>query len=776
MADSVDVPKIIENATPEQLRKFEDAMKRAKERLGEFNQTIEDTGSFFQKFQDFSNKAKENLDALGDTAKKSANNFSNYSEALSAASFAALGASTGFEGFAQSFSSGIAGMQSYRENYQELIKMVESGGAGGPGLLEKLTGSKILGAVGDISKESMKAMLEEAKNYQALQATIFETAGKTGQLGKIGENYDFSQIEEKTSNYMRMLQEMRSQTNLTTAEANAHFKSLMQIPGALDMVVNNTSLASGKTSQFGTALVEFSRGSKIPIDTLNAQIGTLRDSFNFMTEGEGAGNKSLEFLAAMSEASNKLKLDFDKVKDSVNSIAENFKYSGSVTNDVVNNFYQLSSALEKTGLSAKNSGELAKTFIGGIGQMSEAQKAFISQSTGGAGGAQGIFQMELLERQNKSGEVFNKVIETLRKQVGQRVVSIDEAAGSQEAATERLRQQQITQQLFGVKDSAQAGRILDALDKMQKEPDNLDSRTALENILKQGEKDKEKSVTAQTVIKGEVENIRLQSQVIAYNTTQMLLSGRNPGGAGGQNLAPIDPSTLDKYRNQLQEWNKSMTLETIPGGKVTPEQRNRDAKATVDFGKSLGPLFEQLAKDSIGKAGAAISSAAASNDKNLSEKRDEQLKQIMERNTTLSREQASTLLDQIANQNGGAEAAKGKDDKRAVDKKAPAKADTAIRASASLPTTSLTPTLKMPTGMDFSPLITAMNALTTNINKSNELAGGGLAKTLKLDIKVDPKSTITLACSTCGPKSAEFASQAHVSAIDSGAETQSSKT
>jgi hypothetical protein len=228
----------------------------------------------------------------------------------------------------------------------------------------------------------------------------------------------------------------------------------------------------------------------------------------------------------MSEASNQLGLDFNSLQSNISSIAAQFKLYGNTSQEVVRSFYEVAKGLEATGLSAKSSGELAQSYISHFKELTTAQKAYISQMSGGPGGLQGAFDIDNLLRQGKFEDVFKKVKETMKMNLGD-LVSLEEAGQSQEAASRYQKQLSMLQSgplgAFA-KSSDEAERFIDAMKKSDEGKfEGLQSAAiSLRDSYRAGKDRQTKTTSFQDKVESGMSDLRVQAQVIAYNTSQYL--------------------------------------------------------------------------------------------------------------------------------------------------------------------------------------------------------------------------------------------------------------
>jgi hypothetical protein len=292
-----------------------------------------------------------------------------------------------------------------------------------------------------------KNMLESADNALRLQNAYIQLSAKTGNLSQVfaaaGPNLNnINALLEKQSH---MMTQAVKATGLAPEVVEKYYAELGNVPKALEEVVTSSSNTDKKVSML-TATIKLATGTgRSYTDVMD----DLKVAFrNYGLVGEDA----LKFSARMGEVANNLGVEFDTVKKALTETSGTFRMfadTGAGASrmvdglaGVMNNY---STALEKTGLSGTQAVDVVKNMISQVGNLSIAQKSFLSAQTGGAGGLMGAFQIDKMMREGKIDEVFEKVRQQMTKQFG-KIVTVDEAASSPAAAAQMTRQMMMLKQ------------------------------------------------------------------------------------------------------------------------------------------------------------------------------------------------------------------------------------------------------------------------------------------------------------------------------------------
>lgn len=423
-------------------------------------------------------------------------------------------------------------------------------------------------------------MAKVADKARMLEAGLLKTAAATGRLdefmGMVGD--DFRQVSDATATYTTLLETTGRATNKTATEVAGFADQLKAIPGALGKDVD----IGGTAMNMLGASMKLAAGIGMEYKDVVSGLKTAYELFNL--EGE----KSLSYVNRISTASNALKIPLDSVAAFTQTAAEKFKFFGDNTEGALKVLGGFNKSMEGTGLGYKTIGEMATGALEKVKGMNVAQKAFLSQQTGGPGGLQGAFQVTEQLRSGDTAGVMGRVEEALRKQMGGDLVTGKQAAQSQEASAQMMRQIAfLTQGPTAIADTdAQAIAIADAMAK-----GNL---TALENVMaspqekmadsiERGNEFQESQVSGITRVAQILDNV-LMTQSLTLRAQEKLAFG------GDSALAVQLRETIAKGQAQAAEL-KPISGEQGGGGVRTTQDAitsvTNDAKAAMDTTKNL---------------------------------------------------------------------------------------------------------------------------------------------------------------------------------------------
>ena len=152
--------------------------------------------------------------------------------------------------------------------------------------------------------------------------------------------------------------------------------------------------------------------------------------------------------------------------------------------------------------------------------MDIAQQAFLSGMTGGVGGLQGAFEIDIMLAEGKVDEVAGKVESAMRKMFGGELVTREEAAGSQAAAAQMLKQvQMLTTGPFKVAETRRQAYAI--IEKMRagdlttvdlKLPEGED---AMMKVMKAGDKRREGQLSKLIEINNKIATYRVEAALVA---------------------------------------------------------------------------------------------------------------------------------------------------------------------------------------------------------------------------------------------------------------------
>lgn len=273
------------------------------------------------------------------------------------------------------------------------------------------------------------------------------------------------------------------------------------IPGSMDATISSGDKTTNSMQKLDAAFKLISGSGRSQEDMIH----TLTFAYNNLSQSQGkitdSTQKGMAMFALMSQVQNVLKIDFESVRDVMESIGQSFKNSGDETESSAKILLRYTSALRETGLTAKASMEIIKGMTSSISQMEMGTKAFLSLRSGGPGGLQGAFKIEQLLRDGKLDQVMQMAERSLKQQMGGRIYSLQEASRDPGAAAQFMRQRELVKSgAFGIGkglDDAGATRLLEALGKGNAGKQDLQSlmsgKEAIKDVTDKGQKWEERN-------------------------------------------------------------------------------------------------------------------------------------------------------------------------------------------------------------------------------------------------------------------------------------------
>lgn len=412
-----------------------------------------------------------------------------------------------------------------------------------------------------------------AKNFEQ---GFLMAASASGEFSKALKNVgtDLSGLSLKSEAYSNLVTNVANASGLSSSRVGEYAAMLRTIPGALDNFGGKSDMTV-RDMNFLDASIKVAMGTGQSFETVMKDLTFSFD--NFGTRGK----KALEEVSRMQDISDSIGLPMDQMRRYTQDSASAFRLLGDNTQGAIDIMGRFGPAFQQSGMGPSAIQEVVSGITSGISKMNTAQKAFLSAQTGGSGGLQGAFQIDLAIKQGKLGDVYKKVEENLRKQFGGNIVTLDQAAGDSRSAGQFQRQIQLLRSpaMGGIaKDDDSAIRIIEAMAKGQ--TGTLAQKTpqdTLSNALKTGDKLEERQNSLLTQANNWAERQASIQSIIAYNTAR--------GSAG--NAGP-----LADYLSQLRKQS------TLAGKELQP---------VIGQGAQGGRSVDDVMKDAMGGAGDTFS-------------------------------------------------------------------------------------------------------------------------------------------------------------------------
>lgn len=334
--------------------------------------------------------------------------------------------------------------------------------------LEKLAGNPILkkipffnGLAGSIKTltGALGSIYGSVKNLQDFENAIMNTRASFAGFQEEGSRIKFIQnLDTEVARFNDIIENTANSLNLSNSEIEKYAQTLMKIPGAFD----NVSQGAGDVNRSVRLLedsIRITRGTTGDFAETQGVIAQEMKLFNTSAE------TSLDTMSRLYELSNAIGAPFKDFKESVDKIVEGFDSLGNTSKSATDMVSNLGKALMNTGLGIGPTRRIIDSITGSMQEMGLAQKAFLSQQTGGPGGLMGALQIDEMIAGGDVQGVYKKMEEAIRKQFGGRIVTREEGAQSNLAAQDFVRQSAFLKQgPFGamVKSDSDADRLLRA--------------------------------------------------------------------------------------------------------------------------------------------------------------------------------------------------------------------------------------------------------------------------------------------------------------------------
>lgn len=564
----------------------------------------------------------------------------------------------------------FSGISTFSDQIKDLREAFASGGTAASNmgniidvLARKLVEAKVpQSAVNEALKQGGLAilnlsdgLLKHADNMLKLQTAYVQMAATTGNLNDIwnASGDSLQNINNLLNTQTQMLGDTIAATGLSAKQVEAYYSELGQIPGALTSVIN-TSEKGGETTSMLTAAIQTATG------TGRSYADVMRDLKTAFTDYGLVGENALRFSTRMSDVSSRLRAPIEDVTRSLRGSADAFKMfatgqenAASSAESLAKTLNTYGKALESTGLSATAAVEVAGNLTNQVSRLSVGQLAFISQRTGGAGGLQGAAQ-ETLKLQTDPGAVVRDAMNTLQQQFG-RIVTLREAATSEAAASQNIKQTALLQQLLGplAKDQATANRLLEAMkNQAEGQPGAIAQElqsTTVQDATSKGIELQKGSYSELTKIRSEIERMRYLADQGAGRTFQTDLAARGTVTSGAQGQIKTNLSEFIRSATQRGGTQVAATAEGLRTGTVA-DTRGRDAATALHTAVSTikdVPITLQAIGDSI-------HDTFASNGQSIIRQQQQDLQDSIAANTTTQRiETAATNAYARPNVSGG---------------------------------------------------------------------------------------------------------------------------
>lgn len=419
--------------------------------------------------------------------------------------------------------------------------------------------TETMGFAGTDAAKTMIKMAEAADSQRKLQAEILEGASASGSLNKI---YADGVLDLKTFNNQVQAQSMwmtdlAKSTGYTKDTIAGFYSQMKTIPGALDQVIDGSKTGGENMTELAAAM-HLARGNGVSLDTVFQDLNKALNDYGL------EGDKALLFSARMSDINKELGAPLDNVRTYMNGVADSFGRWGDESEGSARLFNNMYQGLKDTGLSAKQTSDVIGEMTGNIHSLTTAQKAFISQQSGGRGGLSGALDIEKKLSEGKLDEVMKMMQTSLKKQFGGRIVSLEEASKNEGSAAKFMQQRAFLEGgPFGkiAKDPETANKIIQMMAKGGdvKAKDLKSDSLALSQPINAGVALQKQQVTLLSSMNNTMESIR----DMGMRGSSDFINDISAVGSGGRelnaNMANAQTKSANPYEKHIDLQRKQVS-------------------------------------------------------------------------------------------------------------------------------------------------------------------------------------------------------------------------
>ena len=502
-------------------------------------------------FQDLSDTVKGFMNDLGSATDLTTAQMTKFGIAVTAA-FGATKSTFGtasFEGL-NTFGSQLDALIAPIQDNKELLGML----AGQIGIALPDSVKKSAAAIADFIKNTATS----ADNAVKLEDVYVKAAAATGRLGDVHATVGTSL--EHINNLIRDQRSAINQTiiatNLSRDTVESYYNQIQRLPVAMKDGITQEEAMRATTDQL-TRTIQVARGTGREFKDVLADMRTAIVDYNASVP------EAMKFTAQISEISQNYNIELEDVRKSLTGTADAFKMFGNEAQGAAEILNQYVGSLKATGLSGAVASDIVSNMTKQIGNLSIAQKAFISSQGGGPGGLMGAYNIDMMLRNNKLYEVFNMVKGQMTKMMGPNLVSTEEAARSPAAAAQMTKQIMMLQQgPLGqfARTPAEAERIIDAL-KSGRTADVkplLEGQSAVEDATKLGNQYAEQTASGISRIVAMMEEARGEASGANLNLLQSGFTAAAGTEFENQNLASVQTRQA-QLRDTMAEGSRRIT-------------------------------------------------------------------------------------------------------------------------------------------------------------------------------------------------------------------------
>jgi hypothetical protein len=295
-----------------------------------------------------------------------------------------------------------------------------------------------LGVLGGVGSGAIKSLLSSAGEAKQFENFFLTTAAASGKLGAVfdASGKDFSNFSEVAESTAMMLADVNEATSGNIQETLAAYKEIESaIPGFANSVVSSTAGATKGMTDFSKAIFLAAGTGRSFKDTSDLINSSIQNGFK-----KDAAMAYVAEISRVSSATSKYGLnlaDTQKFMTEAQSSFAMMSHDGTNASMVLES---LGEGFTKVGYSAHQAATLSGGLLTNVKNLSTAQLARISMSTGGPGGLQGALQQENRIAKGDVAGVAKDMIDSFQKTMGGKALTLEEAGKSASNAAQYERQ------------------------------------------------------------------------------------------------------------------------------------------------------------------------------------------------------------------------------------------------------------------------------------------------------------------------------------------------
>jgi hypothetical protein len=399
--------------------------------------------------------------------------------------------------------------------------------------------------LGDFSSSIMKGMIsqaEAAKNAESSLYNYYRLSGMGSEISqRFGESLEFS--ADRARGFSEHLYKVANEIRTTSQNVAEWAVALRVIPGIENEII--TLGTSEVISATGVAMQVAAQYGLSAADAAN-KLKTSWENFGL------SGKDAIQVLSLMGAVMDQTGIPMAYVDNIISTSRENFKSYGDSADGAANMVLGLGSALKETGTAPAVMRDMLNNITGAISKLDVGTKAFLATQAGFGSGLSGAFKFDKLMVEGKIDEAYKMMEDTIRKQMGGKIYTLDEASTNEAAAQQYQKQTSLMQQFGLIKDSGEAARLSKAWREGTSVPASIDKSTAMEQDFSRGQARSERYDTALRDLNNNTEMLLseqnryslqiMQSSIGTHGVLKQMLDESQKLGAG---------STLDKSTNEV---------------------------------------------------------------------------------------------------------------------------------------------------------------------------------------------------------------------------------